>query len=56
MANDAKAEALKAVRRAQTDFEHSQDRHEQVREMRRASGGRFWHGFAVRRPPVWRPG
>jgi hypothetical protein len=21
-----------------------------------ASGGRFWHGFAVRWPPVWRPG
>jgi len=22
----------------------------------RASGGRFWHGFAVRRPLVWKPG
>lgn len=22
----------------------------------RASGGRLWHGSAVRRPPVWRPG
>lgn len=37
MADDAQAKARKAVRRAQTDFERSQERHEQVREARRKS-------------------
>jgi len=37
MADAAKAKASKAVRRAQTDFERSQERHEQVREVRRKS-------------------
>lgn len=35
MAEDAKAKARKVVRRAQSDFERSQERHEQVREARR---------------------
>ena len=37
MADDAQAKARKAVRRAQTDFERSQERHEQVRDARRKS-------------------
>ncbi len=37
MADDAKAKARKAVRRAQTDFERSGERHEQMRDARRKS-------------------
>jgi hypothetical protein len=37
MAADAQVNARKAVRRAQSDFERSHERHEQVREARRKS-------------------
>jgi len=37
MAEDAQAKARKAVRRAQSDFERSTERHEGVREARRKS-------------------
>lgn len=35
MADDAQVKARKAIRRAQSEFERSQERHEQVREARR---------------------
>jgi hypothetical protein len=35
MADDAKRKARKAVRKAQSDFERSHERHEQVRDARR---------------------
>jgi hypothetical protein len=34
MAQDAQAKARKAIRKAQADFERSQERHEQIREKR----------------------
>jgi uncharacterized membrane protein len=34
MADAAQAKARKAIRKAQSDFERSQDRHEQIREKR----------------------
>jgi DNA-directed RNA polymerase specialized sigma24 family protein len=37
VADDAQAKARKAIRRAQSDFERSQERHDQLREARRES-------------------
>jgi DNA-directed RNA polymerase specialized sigma24 family protein len=37
MADAAEAKARKAIRKAQADFERSQERHEQIREKRRES-------------------
>ena len=37
MADAAQAKARKAIRKAQSDFERSQERHEQIREKRRES-------------------
>jgi DNA invertase Pin-like site-specific DNA recombinase len=37
MADAAQAKARKAIRKAQSDFERSQERHEQIREARRKS-------------------
>jgi DNA invertase Pin-like site-specific DNA recombinase len=37
MADAAEAKARKAIRKAQSDFERSQERHEQIREARRKS-------------------
>lgn len=37
MADAAEAKARKAIRKAQADFERSQERHEQIREARRKS-------------------
>jgi hypothetical protein len=34
MAQDAQAKARKAIRKAQSEFERSQERHEQIREKR----------------------
>jgi len=37
MADVAQSKARKAIRKAQSDFERSQERHEQIREKRRES-------------------
>jgi DNA-directed RNA polymerase specialized sigma24 family protein len=37
VADPVQAKARKAIRKAQSDFERSQDRHEQIREKRRES-------------------
>ena len=37
MADAAQAKARKVIRKAQADFERSQERHEQIREKRRES-------------------
>jgi hypothetical protein len=37
MTDAAQAKARKAIRKAQADFERSQERHEQIREKRRES-------------------
>jgi hypothetical protein len=37
MADAAQAKARKAIRKAQSDFERSEERHKQIREKRRES-------------------